>query len=165
MHRIKSGPLLLLLSSFWIAGTTSAIPIGIGYAVTEVSTPDRVVGDVVVAGEALFVGAGSFGDQSLYRIDSDGTTTLASGFSSMGGMAYDVANDRLLLGDNGLEFSSSGSGDTYSPMPVGTSVKEGCSPNWVTFSVIRTRSTASPSALRSRGLSMKGSRRRLNPKK
>jgi hypothetical protein len=112
MHRIKSGHLLLLLSSFWIAGTTSAIPIGIGYSVTEVSTPDRVVGDAVVAGDAIFVGAGSFGDQSLYRIDSDGTTMLASGFSSMGGMAYDAANDRLLFGDNGLEFSSSGSGDT-----------------------------------------------------
>ncbi|MCG8591919.1 MAG: PEP-CTERM sorting domain-containing protein [Proteobacteria bacterium] len=104
--------LALGVSTFATTGPAAAAPIGVGYTVSTIATPAVPTGDVLVVGDALFVGVGSFGAQSLVRIDAGGATTLATGFASLAGLAYDAAGDRLIAGDNGLEFSSSGSGDT-----------------------------------------------------
>jgi hypothetical protein len=71
-------------------------------------------GDVVVVGDAIFVGQGGFGaaNQSVVRIDGDGDTVIATGFNSLAGFAYDPVNDRLIVGDNGLEASGATTGDS-----------------------------------------------------
>lgn len=86
-----------------------------GYTVTEIALPDFAQGDVVVVGGALFVGSGpgfSGAAQSVIRIDGGGATVVADGFNSLGGFAYDAVNDRLLVGDNGIEALGSETGDT-----------------------------------------------------
>ena len=86
-----------------------------GYVVTEIALPDFAQGDVVVVGGALFVGVGpgfSGAAQSVVRIDGGGTTVLADGFNALSGFAYDAANDRLLVTDNGDEALGSETGDT-----------------------------------------------------
>ncbi len=86
-----------------------------GYIVTEIALPDYAQGDVVVTGGALFVGVGpgfSGAAQSVIRIDGGGTTVVANGFNSLTGFAYDAVNDRLLVGDNGVEAFGSETGDT-----------------------------------------------------
>jgi hypothetical protein len=103
-----------LLSTFALAAASGAVPIAPGYSVTFVTTPGPAAGDVVVAGGALFVGIGSFGvgGQSLVRIDSGGTTVLATGFNSLGGLEYDAVGNRLLTGDNGGDQLGATTGDT-----------------------------------------------------
>ncbi len=86
-----------------------------GYTVTEIALPDFAQGDVVVAGGALFVGAGpgfSGAAQAVLRIDGGGTTVVADGFNALSGFAYDAANDRLLVTDNADEAPGSETGDT-----------------------------------------------------
>lgn len=88
------------------APAARAVPIAPGYTVSEIALPDFAAGDVVVVGDALFVGAGPGfvgGAQSIVRIDAGGTTVVAQGFQGLGGIAYDAANDRLLVTDNALE--------------------------------------------------------------
>jgi len=91
------------LASLSLTGASSAAPIAPGYVVSFATTPGPAAGDVVWTGGALFVGSGGFGvgGQSLVRIDGGGTTVLADGFNSLGGLLYDPVNDRLLTGDNG----------------------------------------------------------------
>jgi hypothetical protein len=97
----------------------SAAPIAPGYEVDFVATPDTATGDVVAAGDALFVGVGPFGvgAQSLVRIDAGGVTVLATGWNALGGFAYDAANDRLIVGDNGGSLSGATTGDTLYAIP------------------------------------------------
>jgi hypothetical protein len=86
-----------------------------GYTVTEIALPDFAQGDVVVVGDALFVGVGpgfSGAGQAVLRIDAGGATLIADGFNSLAGFAYDPVGDRLLVGDNGLEALGSETGDT-----------------------------------------------------
>lgn len=86
-----------------------------GYTVTEIALPGFAQGDVVVVGDALFVGVGagfSGAGQSVLRIDAGGTTVVADGFNSLAGFAYDPVGDRLLVGDNGLEALGAETGDT-----------------------------------------------------
>lgn len=96
-----------LLGAFLLClpAAAQAMPVAPGYIVSEIVTPGSATGDVVAAGGALFVGIGSFGAgaQSIVRIDGGGTTTIAEGFNSLGGFAYDAVNDRLVVADNGLE--------------------------------------------------------------
>lgn len=88
--------------NLWIVGP--AIPL-----------PATNAADVVVAGASIFVGQGGFGagQQSILRIDPDGTTTtVVSNLNALGGLAYDVAGDRLLFTDNGGDLMGATSGDT-----------------------------------------------------
>lgn len=96
-----------------------------GYTVHEIALPDFAQGDVVVVGDALFVGVGagfSGAGQAVLRIDAGGTTVIADGFNSLAGFAYDPAGNRLLVGDNGLEALGSETGDTLFAIasPFGT---------------------------------------------
>jgi len=113
-----------LLALVTAVATASAAPIAPGYTVSYVAAPGPVAGDVVFAGGAIFVGSGGFGvgGQSIVRIDGGGTTVLATGFNSLGGMQYDALGDRLLTGDNGGDQVGATTGDTvYAiPNPFGT---------------------------------------------
>lgn len=91
-----------------------------GYTITEIALPGYAQGDVVVVGDALFVGSGpgfSGAGQSVLRIDANGTTVIADGFNSLAGFAYDPVGGRLLVGDNGLEALGSETGDTIYSIP------------------------------------------------
>jgi hypothetical protein len=91
----------------------AALPTAAGYNVSTIDAGAVTTGGVVVVGGTLFVGTGGFGEpQSIVRIDSNGDiTTLATDFGSISGLTYDPINDRLLVGDNGLELSGV-TGDT-----------------------------------------------------
>jgi len=91
----------------------AALPTAPGYHVSTVDAGAVTTGGLVVVGDTLFVGTGSFGEpQSIVRIDANGdVTTLATDFGSISGLTYDAINDRLLVGDNGLEISGV-TGDT-----------------------------------------------------
>ncbi len=81
--------------------------------------------DAVVAGASIFVGQGAFGagQQSILRIDPDGsTTTVVSNLNALGGLDYDVENDRLLFTDNGGNLMGATSGDTVYALPSPRSV-------------------------------------------
>jgi len=98
-----------------------AVVIAPGYTVTEIALPDFAAGDVVVVGDALFVGAGPGfvgGLQSVLRVDPAGTTVVAQGFQGLGGFAYDAAHDRLLVSDNALEAPGATTGDTVFAIPA-----------------------------------------------
>ena len=103
------------------AASARAAVIAPGYTVTQIPLSDFAAGDVVVVGDALFVGVGaSFvgGLQSVVRIDAGGTTVVATGFQGLGGMAYDAANNRLLVSDNALEAPGAVTGDTVFAVPA-----------------------------------------------
>lgn len=92
-----------------------------GYTVTEIALPAFAQGDVVVLGDALFVGVGpgfTGAGQAVLRIDAGGTTVVADGFSSLAGFAYDAAGDRLLVADNGEEAFGAETGDTLFAIPA-----------------------------------------------
>lgn len=98
----------------------AATPSGLGlYSVASIETAGYASGDVVVVGDALFVGRGAFGgqSQSVVRIDAGGETVVATGFNSLAGFAYDAVNDRLIVGDNALEASGSATGDSVYAIP------------------------------------------------
>lgn len=108
-----------LSAAFLFIGLTApsawAMLIAPGYQVTEVADTADASGSVLVIGETVFAGFGGFdgGNQEVVRIDSDGTrTSIANGFNSVAGLAYDATNDRLIIGDNGREFSNAVTGDT-----------------------------------------------------
>lgn len=111
-------------AALFLTGAAQAAPISSGFSISFLATPGAATGDVVAAGGAVFTGAGSFGAgaQSVVRIDGGGTTVLAQGFNSLGGFAYDAANDRLLVGDNAGDLPGAVTGDTlYAiPNPFGT---------------------------------------------
>ena len=81
----------------------------------KIQLPDVSAADLVMVGASLFVGQGSFGagNESIVRRDPGGTfTTVVSNLNSIGGLAYDGANDLLLFTDNGGELAGATSGDT-----------------------------------------------------
>lgn len=111
----------LVLSSALIAAVASAaIDGGTDYVVGSIPLPNVNSADVAVAGASIFVGQGGFGahQQSILRIDPDGTTTtVVTDLNALGGIAYDVAGDRLLFTDNGGNLSGATSGDTVYALP------------------------------------------------
>jgi hypothetical protein len=122
MKRMRSLALaaLALTLGFVPAGSGRATIVAPGFTVTEIPLPDFAAGDVVVVGDALFVGVGapfSGGAQSVIRIDSGGTTPIADGFNALAGFVYDAANDRLIVGDNALEAPGAVTGDTVFSIP------------------------------------------------
>ena len=99
----------------------AALVIAPDYIVTEIPLSDFAAGDVVVVGDALFVGIGAGfvgGAQSVLRIDAGGSTVIATGFQALGGFAYDAANDRLMVADNGREAFGAVTGDTVFGIPM-----------------------------------------------
>ncbi len=104
--------LSLLIAS--IASIASATPTSGSYNVSFIPTSGPAAGDVLEVGGAVFAAVGSFGAQSIVRIDGGGETVLADGFSALGGFAYDAVNDRLLVGDN---FLGASTGDTLYEVP------------------------------------------------
>lgn len=92
-----------------------------GYTVSGIALPDVAAGDVVVVGDAVFVGVGPAfvgGRQSVLRLDAGGATVIAQGFQGLGGFAYDAASDRLLVADNALEAPGAVTGDTVYAIPA-----------------------------------------------
>jgi hypothetical protein len=81
-------------------------------------TPEAVQGGVVRLGNALFVGQGSFGSggQRIVRLEQARATTIADGFSSLGGLDLDPATGALYAVDNcfGADFGcgNPATGDT-----------------------------------------------------
>jgi hypothetical protein len=87
--------------------------------------PDVNAADAVVVGASIFVGQGAFGagQQSIVRVDPDGSaTTVVSNLNALGGLTYDVAGDRLLFTDNGGNLMGATSGDTVYALPSPRSV-------------------------------------------
>jgi hypothetical protein len=109
----RSHSTLLTLTLCLAALPAAALPTAPGYNVSTIDAGAVTTGGVVAVGDTLFVGTGSFGaPQSIVRIDANGDiTTLATDFGSISGLTYDAINDRLIVGDNGLELSGV-SGDT-----------------------------------------------------
>jgi len=91
-----------------------------GYAALSISTPEVATGGVIALEDLLLVGQGSFGigTQSVVRLDAAGTTTIARGFNSIGGMAYDATSDTLFITDNGGEQLGAATGDTVYALPA-----------------------------------------------
>src|SRR5689334_2615980 len=89
-----------------------------GYLVRTFPTPDLVQGGVMRRGNAIFVGQGTFGSggERLIRLSNAGATTIADGFSSLGGLDFDVTTGRLYIVDNcfGSDFGcgNPSTGDT-----------------------------------------------------
>ena len=104
---------IVLGGALLAAGVAGAAPIAPGYVIQTIATPGPATSDVLATGGALFVGVGFYGagNQSVVRIDGGGTTTIATGFNSLSGFTYDAVNDRLIVGDNGLEAGGT-TGDT-----------------------------------------------------
>jgi hypothetical protein len=95
-----------------------------GYAVQMIATPDTVEGGVVQRGDAILVGQGpgyTAGAQSIVRLDAGGTTTIATGFNSLGG--FDLATDGTLYvvdncsSDDGDFCGTTATGDTVYAIP------------------------------------------------
>jgi len=110
----------VLAAALGAPAAARAAVIAPGYTVSEIALPDFAAGDVVVVGDALFVGVGPAfvgGQQSVLRVDANGTTVVATGFQGLGGLAYDAANDRLLVSDNALEAPFAVTGDTLFAIP------------------------------------------------
>ena len=86
----------------------------------SIPLPATNAADVVVVGASIFVGQGGFGagQQSILRIDPDGTTTtVVTNLNALGGLAYDGAGDRLLFTDNGGDLVGATNGDTVYALP------------------------------------------------
>jgi hypothetical protein len=71
-----------------------------GFTVRTFPTPDTVAGGVLREGNALIVGQGTFGSggERIVRLDGARATTIADGFSSLGG--FDVSGGTLYAVDN-----------------------------------------------------------------
>ncbi|HJQ83146.1 MAG TPA: hypothetical protein VKA21_03660, partial [Candidatus Binatia bacterium] len=109
----------LALALVLLAGTAAAAVVPApGYLARTLATPDVVQGGVVRHAGAVLVGQGSFGPASEYvvRLDSAGSTVVATGFNSLGGI--DVApNGELFVVDNGGELPGAVTGDTLFEFP------------------------------------------------
>jgi len=93
-----------------------------GWIAGSVPLPAVNAADLAPAGTAFLVGVGGFGAQaqSIVRLERDGTaTTLVTQLNSIGGIAYDRENDRLLFTDNGLTAppGTAVTGDTLYALP------------------------------------------------
>ncbi len=100
-------------------GATRATIVSTNYSISEIPTGSVPTSGLAVVGDAVFFGVGAFGGgtQSVVRIDSLGTTTIAAGFNSLAGFAYDAVNNRLIVGDNALEAPGSSTGDNIYAIP------------------------------------------------
>src|SRR6059058_3440037 len=89
-----------------------------GYAVHLIPTPGPVQGGVVRRSGAILVGQGSFGanSETIVRLDGGGSTTIATGFNSLGGFDLDAAGT-LFVADNGGELGGAATGDTLFSIP------------------------------------------------
>ncbi len=91
------------------------------HVVSAIPTSEPVVAGLAVEAGRLFAAIGPTfrgAGQSIVRIDGAGETTLADGFNAVAGMAVDLVNDRLFVGDNGLEALGSETGDTLYAIPA-----------------------------------------------
>jgi DNA-binding beta-propeller fold protein YncE len=102
-----------------LAAPAAAAVVGApGYAVHTIPTPGMVQGGVLRRGGAILVGQGSFGAgaESIIRLDAGGSTTIATGFNSLGGFDLD-AGGTLYVVDNGGNLSGATTGDTLFAIP------------------------------------------------
>lgn len=100
--RLLPSLLCLILTA---APSGAAVVASPGWIAGTIALPGVNASDLAPAGSAIIVGIGAYGakSQSIVRLDRDGTaTTLVTQLNSIGGIAYDRANDRLLFTDNGL---------------------------------------------------------------
>jgi hypothetical protein len=103
--------------SFVLVGVAAVVAAGVraeaavavpapGFAVRVFPVPDTVQGGVVRQGNAIIVGQGTFGSggESIVRLDGSLATTVATGFSSLGG--FDNDGSTLYAVDNcfGADF-------------------------------------------------------------
>jgi hypothetical protein len=102
------------VASVLMTQVASATPTSSSYDISFIATSAPAAGDVVEIAGAVFTAVGTFGAQSIVRIDGGGETILADGFGALGGFAYDAVNDRLLVGDN---FLGGSTGDTLYEIP------------------------------------------------
>ena len=100
------------------ASADAAIVAAPGYAVHLIPTPGSVQGGVVRQGGAILVGQGSFGagSETVIRLDGGGSTTIATGFNSLGGFDLDDTGT-LFVADNGGEQPGAATGDTLFSIP------------------------------------------------
>src|SRR5256884_1034406 len=119
MRRALETLVALLLA---VPAARAAVMAAPGYAVRTITTPDTVEGGVVREGDAILVGQGpgfTAGAQSIVRLDAGGSTTIATGFNSLGG--FDLAPDgTLYLVDNcftGDGCGTTATGDTVYAIP------------------------------------------------
>ena len=111
--RLLALPVLLLAATAGAAVTAAP-----GFAVHAIPTPATVAGGVVRVGDAIFVGQGpSFtaNAQSVIRLAGGVATTIATGFSSLGGFAF--ADGFLYVVDNAAELPGATTGDTVYAIP------------------------------------------------
>ncbi len=114
---------LLWIASGWLATVAGATPTpGPGFVqLPSLSIPGPAFTTVDTVGSATFVGIETSGVQSLVRMDTDGSsTTLATGFAGLWGMAYDAVNDRMVVGANGIGPGGAGQTVFGIPDPFGT---------------------------------------------
>jgi hypothetical protein len=97
------------------AGAVTTAP---GFASYSITTPGTVQGDVLRAGNAIFVGQGTFGvgTENIIRLDGGVATTIATGFNSLGGFALG-ANGTLYAVDNNGNGMGALTGDTVFAIP------------------------------------------------
>jgi hypothetical protein len=114
------------LTTFLVLAQTSAAHTAVtgapGWIAGTVLLPAVNASDLAPAGTAFLVGVGAYGAQaqSIVRVERDGTaTTLVTQLNSIGGIAYDRENDRLLFTDNGLGAppGTAITGDTLYALP------------------------------------------------
>jgi len=114
------------LATFLVLASSSAAHAAVtgapGWIAGSVPLPAVNAADLAPAGTAFLVGVGAFGAQaqSIVRLERDGsTTTLVTQLNSIGGIAYDRENDRLLFTDNGLGAppGTAVTGDTLYALP------------------------------------------------
>jgi hypothetical protein len=113
MKRATSFLMLLLTAG----GARAAVVAAPGWAVHTIPALGTVQGGVVRAGDAILVGRGDFGPgtESIVRLDAGGATTIATGFSSLGGFDLDETGT-LYVVDNCLECGAT-TGDTVYAIP------------------------------------------------
>lgn len=96
-----------------------------GYLYARQVLPQLTEGCVAQARGGHYVGVGPAlgfpapgGTRSILFVAADGTTTtVASGFNSIGDCVYDAATDTLYVTDSGAEFAGATTGDTVFAIP------------------------------------------------
>src|SRR2546430_2973899 len=99
------------------AARAEAISTAPGYAVHGIPTPGTVQGGVVRRGGAILVGQGSFGagSETIIRLDGGGSTTIATGFNSLGGFDLDAAGTLFVADNGGGRGGGAPGGTLFSP--------------------------------------------------
>lgn len=109
---------ILMAILFMASRVHAAVVAAPGYGVHAIPTPGTVQGGVVRQGDAILVGQGSFGGgtETIVRLDGGGSTTIATGFNSLGGFDLD-ASGTLYVVDNCGECMGATTGDTLYAIP------------------------------------------------